>query len=100
MICFVGSAASVTRDLHYTLDLTTKTINAIGSPLMEINNHTLRTTCVDDCREVGTFMSRLSHAQLWWLFVLTEHLVMLGRVFIIIMAPTLPEWVVDARETL
>ena len=29
---------------------------------MEINNHG-KDVCVHDCREVGTFMSRLNHAQ-------------------------------------
>ena len=30
--------------------------------VMEINNHG-KDVCVHDCREVGTFMSRLNHAQ-------------------------------------
>eukprot|EP01052_Picozoa_sp_SAG31_P045623 SAG31_NODE_8403_length_1458_cov_1.565121_2_plen_254_part_00 len=89
MVCFVGSRMSELSDLGYALS------DDAGQW-----NITMLDQSANATKPWGTFVSRLQHAQLWWRFVIMEHLVMLGRVVIISIAPTVPDWVVQARNTL
>ena len=84
MVCFVGSETAQLKGLNYDIDL---------------ENHIV-TTITDIIKPEGTFLGRLNHADLWWRFVIMEHLVMLARVAIISISPTVPEWVINGRQTL
>ena len=45
-------------------------------------------------------MKRGEQWTLWLQFVITEHCVLLMRVMILAVAPSMPKWIIDAREIL
>lgn len=54
----------------------------------------------DETKPVGTFFTRLNHAELWWKFVAVEHMIMVARVVVMQVVPRVPTWVMEAQETL
>eukprot|EP01052_Picozoa_sp_SAG31_P015569 SAG31_NODE_1004_length_10437_cov_2.754208_9_plen_257_part_00 len=85
MIFFVGGQQADSYDLNFEVDLVKKELSTIPR---------------DSLQPVGTFMTRLNHAHLWWNFVFVEHAIMILRVVIMQLVPTVPVWVEEARETL
>ena len=102
MITFVGDQDARSRQL--CLNATLDGVNIPkGSPLLGITAEEPEGVCPEgaECSYgCGGFNERTQQWVLWLQFVITEHAVLMLRVVILSVSPSMPKWIGDVREVL